>query len=67
MVSYLFVPSSPDLCNLELYLIGFNKKLTANSWAGSGKQNFQAEIEDTGKELFSGHRGELTDQSGAER
>lgn len=40
LVSY-FVNILP---NLELYLTGFNKELIANSCAGTGRQNFLAEI-----------------------
>lgn len=31
----LILPSSPAQGDLELYLIGLNKELTANSWPGS--------------------------------
>lgn len=37
-----------------LLLIGCNKELTANSWAGSGGPNFQAEREALGEQAATG-------------
>lgn len=55
-----------------MYLIGFNKDPTANSWARGEKYNFQTDIGTPGEVLrgrkfTSGHGGGLMDQSEAER
>jgi hypothetical protein len=49
--------------HLPHLLIGFNKELTANSWAGNRKRNFHVEIRTLEEEITeagdspTGHRG----------
>jgi hypothetical protein len=50
-----------------LYLIGFNKELTASSWTGSGEQDFWEErgtlVELRSRNSVNIHGGEWRDES----